>query len=154
MMQQAALWKFGNDARDVVRTTKRDTKSKGDVSEARVLSALLEAGYAVSRPFGENQRYDLVMDDGTTLSRVQVKTGRLRNGVVVFNCVSTHGHRGAPARPYRGQVEVIAVYCPDTRKVYLVPESHLTRSIGSLRIDPTKNNVAKTVRWACDFELP
>ena len=44
-------------------------------------AALIEAGYAVSKPFGENQRYDLVIDDGETLARVQVKTGRLRNGV-------------------------------------------------------------------------
>jgi hypothetical protein len=134
-------------------TQKRNTKLKGDVSELRVAAALIEAGYAVSKPFGENQRYDLVIDDGETLARVQVKTGRLRNGVVLFNCSSAHAHRGRPSRPYRGEVEYIAVYCPDTGKVYFVPEAHFTNSYGSLRIVPTKNNVAKTVRWASAFEL-
>jgi PD-(D/E)XK endonuclease len=135
------------------RAQKRNTKLKGDISELRVAAALIEAGYAVSKPFGENQRYDLVIDDGETLARVQVKTGRLRNGVVLFNCSSAHGHRGRPSRPYRGEVEYIAVYCPDTGKVYVVPEAHFTNSYGSLRIVPTKNNVAKTVRWASAFEL-
>jgi hypothetical protein len=32
--------------------------------------ALHEAGYAVSVPFGENTRYDLIIDDGTSLARV------------------------------------------------------------------------------------
>ena len=132
---------------------KRNTKLKGDVSELRVAAALIEAGYAVSKPFGENQRYDLVIDDGEKLARVQVKTGRLRSGVVLFNCSSAHAHRGRPARPYRGEVEYIAVYCPDTGKVYVVPEAHFTNSCGTLRIVPTKNNVAKTVRWASAFEL-
>ena len=134
--------------------TAPNTKRKGDVSEARVLSALLNLGYMVSVPFGENQRYDLVIDNGSVLSRVQVKTGRLRNGVVLFSTVSTHGHRGHPGRPYHGQVQYFAVYCPDTEKVYVVPESHLTKSLGTLRIAPTKNNVAKTVRWAAAYELP
>jgi hypothetical protein len=50
--------------------------------------------------------------------------------------------------------DFFAVYCPDTQKVYLVPESHLTRSLGSLRVTPTLNNVRKTVRWAADYVLP
>ena len=36
--------------------------------------ALHEAGCAVFLPFGENTRYDLVIDDGVSLQRVQCKT--------------------------------------------------------------------------------
>lgn len=138
----------------VARDGRRDTKSKGDITESRVLAAFIDWGFYVSRPFGENQRYDLIVDDGEKLFRVQVKTGRLRNGVVLFSAMSSHWHRGGQARSYVGEVDFIAVYCPDTGKVYAVPEAHLTRSYGSLRIAPTKNNVAKTVRWAHRYELP
>ena len=41
-----------------------------------VMLALHDAGYQVSTPFGENTRYDLVLDDGTTLTRLQCKTGQ------------------------------------------------------------------------------
>ena len=133
---------------------KRNTKKVGDISELEAILALTKLGYKVLIPFGENQRYDFVVDDGETLSRIQVKTGRLRNGVILYGAASTHGHRGRPCRPYQGEIEYIAVYCPDTQKVYLVPESHLTRSLGSLRVAPTKNNVLKTVRWASAYELP
>jgi hypothetical protein len=47
---------------------KRNTKLKGDIAELRVAAALTQAGYAVSKPLGENQRYDLIADDGKRLS--------------------------------------------------------------------------------------
>jgi hypothetical protein len=133
---------------------KRDTKSIGDRSEAIVLAELVKRGYLVSIPFGENQRYDLIIDDGTRLSRVQVKTGRLRRGVIVYNCSSSHAHRGGAARPYFGEIEYLAVYCPDTKKVYMLPEQELTATNAHLRLSPTRNNMVKTIRWASEFELP
>jgi len=55
-------------------------KAKGDRTTLAVMLGLHEAGFAVSVPFGENTRYDLIIDDGTLLARVQCKTGRLRLG--------------------------------------------------------------------------
>jgi hypothetical protein len=138
---------------EIERPPKRDTKRKGDISEARVIGALVEAGYLVSIPFGENQRYDLIADDGKQLLRVQVKTGRLRDGVIIYSNCSSHAHRGGTQRPYFGEVELLAVYCPDTRKVYLLPESQLVASQAHLRIHPTKNGMKKGIRWARHFEL-
>jgi hypothetical protein len=135
---------------------KRDTKSKGDLSELLVAVALTKAGFAVSKPLGENQRYDLIADDGERLHRVQVKTGRVRDGVVKFSCCSTHGHRrtgNLATRPYTGQIELLAVYCPEGGKVYVVPEAELTRSGIHLRLVPPRNNMTKTIRWASTYEL-
>ncbi|HEV3086627.1 MAG TPA: group I intron-associated PD-(D/E)XK endonuclease [Candidatus Elarobacter sp.] len=134
---------------------KRNTKLTGDISELRVAAALVEAGYSVSKPLGENQRYDLVIDDGQRLQRVQVKTGRIRGGVVLFSCSSTHGHRRTQVttRPYIGQIELLAVFCADNGKVYLLPEAELTRSKSHLRLVPPRNNMVKTIRWASQFEL-
>ncbi len=134
---------------------KRNTKLKGDISELRVAVALTEAGYAVSKPLGENQRYDLVADDGTRMLRVQVKSGRIRGEVVVFNCCSSHGHRRTvlSSRPYTGQIDLLAVYCADNGKVYLVPEAELTRTRSHFRLAPPRNNMVKTIRWASKYEL-
>jgi hypothetical protein len=132
---------------------KRDTKRTGDISELRVITALTEAGYRVSVPFGENHRYDLIIDDGLRLSRVQVKTGRLRGGAIKFNCYSSHAHRSGGPRPYFGQIEYLAVYCPQTKKVYMLPEEELTASEAHLRVSPPRNNMAKAIRWAARFEL-
>jgi hypothetical protein len=134
---------------------KRDTKRIGDLSEAAVIAAFTKLGFHVSVPFGENHRYDLVVDDGEKLSRVQVKTGRVRNGVIMFNCCSTHGHRrtAMKTRPYTGQIELLAMYCPDNEKVYVIPEPELCRSKIQLRLAPPRNNMVKTIRWASRYEL-
>src|SRR5690242_665048 len=127
---------------------KRDTKRVGDISEAAVALALLEAGYRVCVPFGENNRFDLVIERDNALSRVQVKTGRLRNGTIIFNCFSSHTHRGGvSARRYVGEIEYFGVYCPDLRSVYLVPVTEVNVVKGYLRIDPAKNNQTRKLRW-------
>jgi hypothetical protein len=132
---------------------KRNTKAKGVISELAVMEKLASKGLLLSIPFGENQRYDLLADDGERVLRVQVKTGRLRNGVVKYACCSAHYHRGAKDQPYFGQVDLLAVFCPDNDTVYVLPESELVATSAHLRIDPPKNNMRKTIRWARDFEL-
>ncbi|MEO6835636.1 MAG: group I intron-associated PD-(D/E)XK endonuclease [Candidatus Tumulicola sp.] len=120
------------------RLPKRDTKSIGDRSEMEAMVALARAGYIVSAPFGENSRYDLIIDKDGILSRVQVKTGRLRNGV---SC-----------RSYAGEIEYFAVYCPGGDSVYLIPISEIAIG-GTLRVDPTRNGQEKRIRWASEYAL-
>jgi hypothetical protein len=121
-----------------------------------VIAALIRHGYLVSIPFGENHRYDLIADNGERLLRIQVKTGRNRGGVIKYMCCSSHQHRRsgpAASRPYFGEIEYLAVFCPETGKVYLVPESELVATLSHLRIAPTLNRQARNIRWAAEFEL-
>ena len=86
--------------------------------------ALEHAGYTLSLPFGENTRYDLIIDDGSNLSRVQCKTGRLRGGAIIFPACSSYAHhrsREFSSRDYIGEIEYFAIYCAATNGVYLVP---------------------------------
>jgi hypothetical protein len=54
-------------------------KLVGDRTTLAVIAGLRSAGYDVLLPFGENTRYDLVIDDDGRLSRVQCRIkGRLR----------------------------------------------------------------------------
>lgn len=119
--------------------------------------ALTDAGLDVSVPFGENCRYDLVIDRDGKLTRVQCKTGRLRDGVVRFATASTYGHLPSPRetrRDYIGQIDEFAVYCPDTGGVYLLPiEDVLARSSAYLRVDAPRNGQRKHIRYAKDFEI-
>ena len=139
---------------------KTDTKSIGELSQAIILARLAEVGYVVSIPFGENQRYDLVIEDGDAhFYRVQCKTGWLLQGCVAFNSASNYYHHPAKGekkdyrRHYRGQIDYFAVYAPAIKKTYLVPVDHVATIEGRLRLEPTKNNQAKYVRWAKDYEL-
>lgn len=132
----------------------RDTKSVGELSELVVAVALARAGYCVAKPLGENSRYDLIIDKDGKLSRVQVKTGRLRNGVILFHTYSTHTHRkGIACRPYTAEIDFFGIYCPDLGNVYLVPIEDTARLSGTLRVDDTKNGQSSQVRWAQPYLL-
>ena len=57
--------------------------SKGKASEAVILPAPVRLGKRVLMPWGE-ERYDLALDEGGTLVRIQCKTGHIRDGCVCF----------------------------------------------------------------------
>jgi len=132
-------------------------KAKGDRSTLAVMIALQEVGLPFLVPFGENTRYDLVLDRGSELARVQCKTGRLRNGAVLFAACSCYGHHRNPEtarRDYAGQVEFFAVYCPQTLGVYLIPIADLPNRVSAaLRVTPPRNNQRRFIRFAADYEI-
>jgi hypothetical protein len=140
---------------------KPDNKSVGERSQAIILARLSEVGYSVMIPFGENHRYDLVIEDGDgNFHRIQCKTGCISNGSIDFNTASNYYHHPRKGekvdyrrKDYKGQIDFFAVYSPDTKKVYLVPVDHIPITEGRLRLEPTKNNQEKYVRWAKDYEL-
>jgi hypothetical protein len=60
----------------------RTTQRKGDVATAQAVATFTELGYDVSIPLTESARYDLIVDDGNGLYRVQVKySSRKKVGV-------------------------------------------------------------------------
>jgi hypothetical protein len=132
-------------------------KTVGDRTTLAIMAALHDVGYDVLMPFGENTRYDLVIDDGRDLKRIQRKTGRLYGGAVVFNTCSYYAHHLNPkvtSRDYIGQIDAFAVHCRATGGVYLVPIDDVpNRRTGALRVDPPRNNQRRRVRLATDYEI-
>ena len=51
----------------------RVTQRKGDIATARAIATFTEMGYDVSIPLTESAAYDLIVDDGSDLARVQCK---------------------------------------------------------------------------------
>lgn len=96
-----------------------NTKQIGEITEAVIVAELLKRGYSVSRPVGDNQRYDLLLDVDGSIYKVQCKTAKIENdGGIQFNTASTYGHRGGGRRTYLGEVDFILAYCPGMDKVY------------------------------------
>lgn len=126
------------------------TKTKGDISEAMIAARLLQSGKAVSKPMGDNQRYDLIVDDGIKLLKVQCKTGRLKAGAVLFaTCSSTNKDM------YVGQVDLFGVYCPELDSVYIIPMADcldVTRE-KSLRVVPTKSGQVAGTTLASKYKI-
>jgi hypothetical protein len=137
--------------------TREHPKDVGDKTTLAVMLALRTAGRKVLVPFGENTRYDLVIDDGIRFVRIQCKTGRLRRGAIRFNTCSTYGHHQRPGdarRGYHGEIDYFAIFCPDNGGVYLVPIGELrVKTQGALRVEPSGNSQRRKVRLAADYEV-
>jgi PD-(D/E)XK endonuclease len=132
-------------------------KAIGDRTTLASMLALRMAGFSVLVPFGENTRYDLVIDDGATLARVQCKTGRLRQGAVRFRPCSSYAHHDNPRfrqRDYAGEIDFFAVHRPETGGVYLVPIEHVAaKRQAMLRVDPARNNQSRRIRPAAPYQI-
>lgn len=129
-------------------------KAVGEKSEAQILARLLREDKVVLLPFGDNQRYDLVLDEDGKFIRVQCKTGRVKDGSICFNACSTHYHRGKGWSDYKGEADLFGVYVPSLDKVYLVPVDDVPSQKVYLRLTPSKNGQTKGVRLAVDYEFP
>ncbi|HYY94391.1 MAG TPA: group I intron-associated PD-(D/E)XK endonuclease [Pyrinomonadaceae bacterium] len=128
------------------------TREKGNLTEAKILAALVAAGYLVSVPFGEGHKYDFIIDDSVDLRRVQCKTGRVKKGVLLFNSYSQSGN-GATKQGYYGLADVFAVLNPESGEVYLVPVENFGTTGVTLRLMPTLSGQVQNINWAVDYLL-
>ena len=123
---------------------------KGMVGEAGVLNAFIQRGFEVLVPFGEGLPYDLVVPAGKEFVRVQCKTAWASEGCLLFNAYATDHGRGPMA--YHGRAELFGVYFPPEASVFLVPVGDVTQA-GRLRLEPTRNNQRRRIRWAADYAI-
>lgn len=133
----------------------RDTTTRGDLAEIEVAAALMRTGRRVLRPLSNGLRYDLLIDNnGGTYTRVQCKSGILKNGGVVFRVYSVSGHR-VRAVSYHGQVDAFGVYCQQTGAAYLVPMTDIAscNTMVSLRVAPARNSQVRGVHLAQDYVI-
>src|SRR3954469_25253799 len=90
------------------------TNQKGAIAEAAIAKEAAKLGFVVSRPVID-ARYDLILDFGDRLWRIQCKWAVRRGDVIVVRCVTCRrGRDGFVHRSYgRDEIEAIAAYCPD-----------------------------------------
>lgn len=134
------------------------SKDKGDIAEYKVITKFLERGWIVSKTIGDNNQYDLIVDRDNKPERVQVKTGHIIGNIVKVKLKSSGYHikDGAAIHftntydPY--DVELFAAYCPESDKVYLIPNDRVMYDV-NLRLTESTANNGKPIRYAKDFEV-
>ncbi len=132
-------------------------KARGEKTEAILIAEFVKYDFKVLLPFGDNLRYDLVLDTPNGFKRVQCKTGRLNNNSVVFSVCSTRiNTKGWHRLDYHGDVDYFAVYCYENQQAYVVPINRVGKKCRSLRITPFRifgNNLKQDILMAEDFKL-
>jgi hypothetical protein len=132
------------------------SSGKGAAAEAEIAAAATRLGLVVLRPLSDGGRYDLAIDTGQRLLRVQCKWAARQGEVILAHCrTSRHTPGGYRRTTYSAdEIDAIALYSPDTDNCYLIPAHEVEDCATiSLRLGPTRNNQTVKVRWAKDYEI-
>lgn len=127
---------------------------KGDATEAAIIAELKRRGMVVLTPFGDNQRYDLVIDEGGEFRRVQIKTAReVEDGKVVFDTAGNHSNtKGTTIKPYdESMIDEFMAYNPKRETIYRVPIQKAPNFTMTIR-HKAKQNQPK-INWAEKYEI-
>jgi len=97
-------------------------KTKGDLAELKVATDLVERGYRIAIPYGEDHDYDLILCRDDKLERVQVKYTKSNGDFVVIRTRShslTNGKVKRTKYYTAAMVDWIAVYDKTTDPLLL-----------------------------------
>ncbi|MFB6104570.1 MAG: group I intron-associated PD-(D/E)XK endonuclease [Halobacteriaceae archaeon] len=129
-----------------------ESHRKGDVTEARVIAEFKEREIPVSIPFGDNERYDVVVESDEEMYRIQIKTGWPSDGCIHFHGKSSHTNAtGNVYKKYDGDVDYFAVYCAEVEELYLIGEDEFETNM-QLRVEEPGVN-QPTINWASEYEF-
>jgi PD-(D/E)XK endonuclease len=132
------------------------TDQKGAIAEAAIALAAMKLGVDVYRPLGEGGRYDLILDLGSQLLRVQCKCAARVEQVLVVRCYTFRRTRtGWKKSTYSAdEVDVIAAYSIELDRCFLISIALVEeRPTIQLRIAPALNNQRRRINWADDFDF-
>jgi hypothetical protein len=129
------------------------THLRGDATEATVIAELKRRAIPVSKPVGDNERYDVLVETPENrILRVQIKTGRLTDGKIDFHTRSQHTNStGNSYEKYDGDVDYFFVYTPELETIHVVGEWEFDSSM-KLRVEEPEQ-VHHTINWAEEYEF-
>jgi hypothetical protein len=122
----------------------RNSKRTGELSEAAFLHKAVGLGFRVTKPWGDSERYDFVLDSGRRLWRVQIKcTASERAGG--YHIQPIHFVYGKNKVVYTADdIDVLAAHIVPLDVWYVVPVGALAQGT-SLRLYP--DDGCKTARF-------
>ena len=128
------------------------TKNKGDLGVLYAQADLAEKGFGVLAPLTEHETFDLVAYKGDRFWRVQVKYRAAVDGGIDVPFRSFWADRhGVHMLPMdKKTVDVVCVYCPDTRTCYYLNPKRFRTAL-RLRLTPTKNKQSRGIVWADQY---
>lgn len=125
------------------------TKLKGDIGQLIVALGLIAKDWHVAFPYGENHKYDLIVEKEGVFKRIQVKSVMPKNGVLHINCRSSNNWS---VKPYsKNDFEILAAVNLKDNSVYYIPSDKIGRNLINLRLISPTNSQKKGIHLAEDF---
>jgi hypothetical protein len=128
-----------------------DKKQLSKEGELRFAAEFIRKGWNVFLPYGEDSPIDLLIQKGKESLRVQIKSTKSKNGIIMGRLKSSNNWQ---VKKYTSKIiDCFGIYDYTNKKGYLIPIDKvegMTESV--LRLDKTKNNQIKGVRLAEEYE--
>lgn len=132
------------------------TKDKGDLGVAKAISRLVELQWTVAIPITEHASYDLIIEKEGVLLRVQVKYSSCKNSTIRTKLKNSWCDKNGVHSKLRsiGDFDLLAVYCPETDKVYFLQSKDFNNTSGiNIRTELPRNYQKTGFRLASDYEI-
>jgi len=115
---------------------KMNGKELGDYAELQFQMLAFKKGFIISKPFGENSKYDFIIDSQGILARVQVRATNTETGNGIYR-ISTNHARGK--KYTKNEVDYVVGYIVPKDVWYIFPIDTI-KGLSSLRIRPDDEN--------------
>jgi hypothetical protein len=117
----AASTQSRHDQRRSIGHSSHYSKRKGLMAELIFVAKAMSMGFAVSKPYGDREPYDLVVEDNGRVFRIQVKSvfSTTRWG---YSIAAVRHSQHRPVAPYSArEIDFIAAYVVPHDAWYIVP---------------------------------
>lgn len=118
-----------------------DKKLKGDISETAVIAKCTRLGFGVSVPVGDRFTYDLIVDNGLRLIKIQVKSIYLASNGSLKCAGARRTLTNRTTTKYKtydkGDFDYVVAYYMDTNDFYIIPEDVFLTSTSQFTIEPS-----------------
>lgn len=123
----------------VARWAQVDTKLKSDIAESAVLTRLLQEGLRVLKPVGDRLPYDLAIDRGSKLLKIQIKSAWGKNGIYNVDSRRTKTNRRTMVRSRyaKGDFDFAVLYVEDCGVFYVMPRNVFNSYKSGIRLVET-----------------
>jgi hypothetical protein len=132
-------------------------KSQGSLGEISIAKDLMEKGFDIFLPVGENTKVDLIGVFQNKTYKFQVKSLKILHGRVSLKAIKrgkNYTGKKYASRYTEEMIDIFAGYVYERNLVFYVKCSDTTDKDGlSIRIDKAKNNMSKGVHRIEDYTL-
>ena len=90
----------------------------GYISELEILNEFIQNGFEVHIPFGNSQRYDLVVRIRDEFKKIQIKTAYLKKGGDIS--FTPYSISKGEYHSYKNEIDYFALHCKKNKKSYLI----------------------------------
>ena len=122
---------------------KLSAKQVGELAEARFLAKATALGFKVAKPFGDSGAYDLIVEGGGRLVRVEVKSACAARETGNGYTVSTY-YQPLKRGYSLAEADFLAVHVPPVDAWYIIPVERL-HNVKSMRVYPDRATTRS--RW-------